>query len=93
MTKNELDVQLAFELAHDVEQLVAGLVEVDGLALAAEHGRGGAEVAAQRAADRRDERGGHVARLVADGDAHVPRADARERSPDGGCGRSASSPR
>ena len=48
------DVQLALELAHDVEQLVAGLVEVDGLALAAEHGRGGAEVAAQRAADRRD---------------------------------------
>ena len=53
--KNELDVHRRFELAHDVEQLVAGLVEVDALALAAEHGRGGAEVAAQRAADRRDD--------------------------------------
>ena len=59
--EERLDVHVRFELAHDVEQLVAGLVEVDRLALAAEHGRGGAEVAAQRAADRGDDRGGHVA--------------------------------
>ena len=71
------DAHLALELAHDVEQLVAGLVEVDRLALAAEHGRGGAEVAAQRAAHRRDDRGGHVAAAFFGADAQVPRAEAR----------------
>ena len=71
------DVHLAFELAHDVEQFVAGLVEVDRLALAAEHGRGGAEIAAQRAADRRNDRGGDVALEFLRVDAHVARAEAR----------------
>ena len=59
--EERLDLQVRFELAHDVEQLVARLVEADRVPLAAEHRRGGAEVAAHGAADRRDDRGGHVA--------------------------------
>jgi hypothetical protein len=57
MTKNDL-VQAGSSFAHDLEQLVAGVVEVEMLALAAEERRGGAEVAAHRTADRRDDRGG-----------------------------------
>ena len=71
------DAHLAGDLVHDVEQFVARLVEVDRVSLAAEHGRGGAEVAAQGAAHRGDDRGGHVAAAVAGVDAQVPRAEAR----------------
>ncbi len=75
--KNEQTSAAALDLAHHVEQLVAGAVEIHPLPLAAEHGGGGAEVAAQRAADRGDDRGGHVAGAFLHGDAHGPRADAR----------------
>ena len=75
--EERLDLHRVFELRHHVEQLVAGVVEVDKLALAAEHGRGGAEVAPQGTADRRDDRRGDLARLVVDGDAQVARADPR----------------
>ncbi len=59
------------------EQLVAGLIEVDRLAFAAEHGGGGAEVAAQGATHRGNERGRHVAGAIAGRHSHVARAEAR----------------
>ena len=93
MTKNERDLHVALQLAHDVEELVAGLVEVDRLALAAEHGGGGAEVAAQRAADRGDERGGHVARPVARPRRPCCACRCPRPPPGGGWAGSASSPR
>ena len=49
-------------------------IEADRVPLAAEHRRGGAEVAAHRAADRRDDRGGHVAGLLRGRHAHDARA-------------------
>ena len=72
--EERLDLQVGFELAHDVEQLVARLVEADRLPLAAEHRRGGAEVAAHGAADRGNDRCGHVGAVLRGGYAHGPRA-------------------
>ena len=63
------------EAPHDLEQLVPALVEAEGPALAPEHGRGRAEVAAERAADRRDHGGGRLALALAEGHAHRPRAE------------------
>jgi hypothetical protein len=73
-----------FHLGHHLEQLVAGVVEVDELALAAEHGRGRAEVAAQG----QPTEGITVAAIspgfVRKRDAHVPSAVAGDdqRMPD-----------
>ena len=52
------DAECGFELAHHVIELVAGVVEVAEASLAAEECGGRAEVAAQRAADGRDDGGG-----------------------------------
>ena len=71
------DAHAGRELVHDVEQLVAGLVEVHEPALAAEHGGRRAEVAAQRAADGRDHGGGGILGPALDGDPHAARAEAR----------------
>ena len=81
-------VQRMLQLAHDVEQLIAGGVEMDGVALAAKHRRGRAEIAAHRAADRWDDRRCDVARLLANADAQAPRPESRNdlRMADGSVG-------
>ena len=53
--EKSLDFQRLFKLAHDVEQLVSGLVVFDEFPFATKHGRGRAEVAADGTADRRDQ--------------------------------------
>ena len=57
MTKKPRMPRFDSSAAHDFEELGAGLVELDEVAFAAEHGGGGAEIAAQRAAHGRDQRG------------------------------------
>ena len=56
------DAHLLLEPGHELVQLVARGVEIERLPLAPEHGRRGAEVAAQGAADRRDDGGRGVRR-------------------------------
>ena len=58
--EERLHLARGLRLLHHPEQFVAGLVEVEHLALAAEERRGGAEVAAHRAAHGRDDGGGTV---------------------------------
>ena len=48
--------QVRFQLAHDVEQLIATLVELDELSFATKHGGSRAEIAAHRATGRWDQR-------------------------------------
>ena len=55
--EERLHVELALHLGHHVEQLFAGIVEIQVLALAAEERGGGAEVAAHGAAHRGDDGG------------------------------------
>ena len=74
-------------LAHHVEQLVAGLVEVDELSLAAEKRRSRAEVAPHRAAHRRNDGGGRVALALRELDAHDRACRSPRRCPDGGWAR------
>ena len=71
--------RFSLDLAHDAEQLVAGPVEVDPMALAAEHGRSGAEVAAHRGKQRRRHgfglllrRNPHIASFDSRGDDRMP---------------------
>ena len=84
ITKNELDFELVLHAAHDFEEFVAGLEEVDELALAAEKRRGRAEVAAHGAADRRNNGRGRRALALRQANAHDPRAHAGDdgRMPD-----------
>jgi hypothetical protein len=72
------DVQGLLELTHDLKELVARLVEMNELALPAEHGGGCAEVAPQRAPDGRNQDGGHVTRPGPQGHARGARAETRE---------------
>ena len=65
------------QLAHHLEQLVPGPIEVHDVAFAAEHCRCRTEVAAKRTANRRNQRGRHVAGFFAEPDAHRARGDAR----------------
>ena len=74
MTKNDCTPRLVLHVLHDVEELIAGFVEVVALALAAEERGRGAEVAAHRASDRGNDRGGGIARVV--GHAHAKNAEA-----------------
>ncbi len=62
--KNELTPSDSLHLLHDVEELVSRFVEVNALAFAAKEGRRGAEVAAQRTSDRRNDGGCRVALTV-----------------------------
>ncbi len=62
--------ELFFHVAHDFEEFVAGLEEVDELSLAAEERRSGAEVAAHGAADRGDDGGRGRALAFRQADAH-----------------------
>ena len=71
------DVHVLFHLAHDVEQFVAGLIKMHAIAFAAEHRRGGAKIAAQRTADRRNDRGGNVAVAFLHRYADISRAKTR----------------
>ena len=73
--KNELTPRERLHLLHDVEELVSGFVEVDALAFAAEEGRRGAEVASQRASDRRNDGGRGIAFAV--GHPHPQDAEAK----------------
>ena len=82
------DVHILFELAHDLEQLVARLVEVNTLALPAEHRRGRTEITPHGTSDGWNQGGGHVAWAQPDGCSvigHDPRfafsdGDERQRS-------------
>ena len=71
-------VHRLFHLLHDIEQLIARLIEVDALAFAAEERRRGAEVAAHRTADGRNDGRCRVARAVGNAHAQHTHAEARE---------------
>ena len=66
-----------FHARHDLEQFAAGFVEVDEVAFAAEHRRGGAEVAAHRTSHGRDQRGRRVFRRARQLHAHGSAAESR----------------
>ena len=70
--EERVHLQRAFDTAHHVEELLAGFVEVDVVALAPEKRGRRAEVAAHRAADRRDDRGGRIAAAARRLEPHQP---------------------
>ena len=63
---------------HDFEKLIAGFVEVDALALAAEERRCGAEVASHGTAHGGNDSGGRVASVVGHAHSQHPHAEAGE---------------
>ena len=59
-----LDAQACLQRAHDVKDLIAGLVELDEFSFAPEHGGGGAKIAPHRTTHSRDQHGVVEARMV-----------------------------
>ena len=72
------DFQFVFHAAHDIEQFVSCLEEVDEFSFAAEEGGGGAKVAAHRATDRGNDGGRGRAFALGQTDAHDARLHTRD---------------